>query len=271
VSFFFDTRILLIECNNKLHIKLIKKLIKKKYWKIIIFTSKIENLNKFLAFKEQIDTYFVKKPKILSIINHLCLYALLTIANYCLYVKNLTQSIYDDLIKLDYLDSKIKIEEKVNIYKKILIIPFYNGDRSNSKFISVLDFYKFNLEQINKIYKKKYTYKEIEEDIKLILKKIKIKKFIYLEKLKDDLLLKLAIKRHVKDRFVSLLLILLFMGVYLRRILIPKKIKFTKIHQFMKKFTFYKIHRKALKIKLKYSSTSYLNFIMILFKNALQR
>ena len=255
MNFFFDRRILAIECNNKVHIKLIKKIIKKKSEKILIFTSKIENLNEFLAFKKQVDIYFVKKSEILSIINYLCLYALLTIPNYCLYVKNLTQSIYDDLIKLKY---KEKVEEEVNIYKKILIIPFYHKfrNRGNNKFTSVLDFYKFNLKQINKIYKKNFTYKEIEENIKLILKTIKIKKFIYFKGLKDDLLLKLAIKRYLNNRFVSLLFLLALF-------IMPRRIKFiinlkdkllkktNKMH--MNRFAFYRGYK------------------MILLKNALQR
>ena len=219
MNFFFDKFVLAIECNNKLHIKLIKKIIKTKSGKILIFTSKIENLNKFLAFKKQVDIYFVKKSEILSIINYLCLYALLTIPDYCLYVKNLTQSICDDLIKLKF---KEKVETEVNIYKKILIIPFYQifSNQGNNKFISVFDFYKSNLKKINKIYKKNFTFKEIEENIKLILKIIKIKKFIYFKHLKDDLLLKLAIKQYI-GRFASLLFLI---ALYV----MPRRINFIK-------------------------------------------
>lgn len=255
MNFFFDRRILAIECNNKLHVKLIKKIIKKKSGKVIIFTSKIENLNKFLAFKNQVDIYFVKKLEILSIINYLCLYALLTIPNYCLYVKNLTQSIYNDLIKLNY---KEKIEDKVNIYKKILIIPFYHKfrNRGDNKFLSILDFYEFNLQQINKIYKKNFTYKEIKKNIKLILKTIKIKKFIYFEGLKDDLLLKLAIKRYIKNRFVTLLLLL---GLFI----MPRNIKFiTNLKN--------KLFKRTITMNMN-RFAFYNSYKMILLKNVLQR
>ena len=222
MNFFFDKRILAIECNNKLHLKLIIKLIKKKNDKVLIFTNKIEYLDKFLDFKKKVDIYLVKKSEILSIINYLCLYALITIPDYCLYVKNLTQNIYDDLIKLKY---KEKIENKVNIYKNILVIPFYQkfSNQGNNKFISVHDFYKTNLEKINKIYKKKFTYKEIEENIILILKIIKIKKFIYFKKLNDDLLLNLAVKKYMSK--VSSLLFLLALYLMPRKITLIRTLK----------------------------------------------
>jgi len=219
VDFFFDKCILAIECNNKLHITLIKKIIKKKIGKVLIFTNRIEYLKIFLKFKKQVDVYYIEKSEILSIINYLCLYALLTIPEYCLYVKNLTQRICDNLIKLKY---KEKIERKVNIYKKILVIPFYQkfSNQGNNKFISVFDFYKINLKKINKIYKKNFTFKEIEENIKLIIKVIKIKKFIFFDRLKDDLLLKLAIKRYMnKISSLFFLLALYFM---------PKRVNFIK-------------------------------------------
>lgn len=254
MNFFFDKRILAIECNNKLHVKLIKKVIKKKSGKILIFTSRIENLNKLLAFKKQIDIYFVKKSEILSIINFLCLYALLTIPDYCLYVKNLTQSICDDLIKFKY---KEKVEKELNIYKKILIIPFYQkfSNQGNNKFISVFDFYKFNLKKINKIYKKNFTFKEIEENIKLILKIIKIKKFIYFTDLKDDLLLKLAVKRYL-GRFTSLLFLLALH-------LMPRRINFIRYlkDKFFKATNIMHMNRFAV----------YSSYKAILLKNALQR
>ena len=254
MNFFFDKRILAIECNNKLHIKLIKKIIKKNSGKILIFTNKIENLNKFLAFKKQVDIYFVKKSEILSIINYLCLYALLTIPDYCLYVKNLTKSICDDLIKLKY---KEKVEKEVNIYKKILIIPFYQkfSNQGNNKFISVFDFYKSNLKKINKIYKKNFTFKEIEENIKLILKIIKIKKFIYFEQLKDDLLLNLAIKRYM-GIFSSLLFLLALL-------LMPRRINWIK--NFKDKFF------KATNITHMNRFAVYSSYKVILLKNAFQR
>ena len=66
MDFFFDKRILAIECKNKSHIKLIKKIIKKKVGKILIFSNRAEYLNKFLDYKKQADIYFVKKSEILS-------------------------------------------------------------------------------------------------------------------------------------------------------------------------------------------------------------
>lgn len=254
MNFFFDKRILAIECDNKLHVKLIKKIIKKNIGKILIFTSKIENLNKFLAFKKKVDTYFVKKSEILPIINYLCLYALLTIPDYCLYIKNLTRSIYDDLIKLKF---KKEVEKEVSIYKKILIIPFYQrfSNQGNNKFISVFDFYKFNLKKINKIYKKNFTFNEIEENIRLILKKIKIKKFIYFAQLKDDLLLNLAIKRYM-GRFFSLLFLI---ALYI----MPRRINFIKNlkDKFFKATNTIHMNRFAV----------YSSYKAILLKNALQR
>jgi hypothetical protein len=220
VNFFLNKYILAIECSNKLHIRLIKKIIKKKIGKVLIFTNRIEYLNKFSNFKKQADIYYVKRKEILSIINYLCLYALLTIPNYCFYVKNLTQSIYVDLLKF----KNKKSEEKVNIYNKILIIPFYQKfPDNNNKFFSVFDFYKINLKKINKIYKKNYTLKEIEENIKLILKIIKIKKFIYFKRLEDDLLLKLAVKRYMSK--ISSLLFLLALYFMPRRINLIKSFK----------------------------------------------
>ena len=254
MDFFFDKQILAIQCNNKLHVTLIKKIIKTKRSKILIFTNRIEYLNKFLDFKKQVDIYFVSKSEILSIINYLCLYALLTIPDYCLYVKNLTQSICDDLIKLKY---KKEVEKEVRIYKKILIIPFYQkfSNQGNNKFISVLDFYKFNLKKINKIYKKNFTFKEIEENIKLILKIIKIKKFIYFKKLKDDLLLNLAIKRYM-GRFTSLLF-LIALYVMPRRINLIKNLK----DKFFKATNTMHMNRFAV----------YSSYKVILLKNVFQR
>ena len=254
MDFFFDKRILAIQCNNQLHIKLIKKIIKKESGKILIFTNRIEYLNKFLDFKKQVDIYFVKKSEILSIINYLCLYALLTIPEYCLYVKNLTQNVYNDLKKLKY---KEKAEKELNIYKKILFIPFYQkfNNQGNNKFTSVYHFYKTNLKKINKIYKKKFTLKEIKDNIKLILKTIKIKKFIYFKELDDDLLLKLAIQRYM-SRVSSLLF---FLALYL----MPKKINFIRTI----KDKFFKI-----------TNTMHMNrfavyggYKTILLKNALQK
>jgi hypothetical protein len=260
VNFFFDKCILAVECNNKLHITLIKKIIKKKIGKVLIFTNRIEYLNIFVKFKKQVDIYYIEKSEILSIINYLCLYALLTIPDYCLYVKNLTQKICDNLIKLKY---KEKIEKEVDIYKKILVIPFYVkfSNQGNNKFISVFDFYKINLKKINKIYKKNFTFKEIEENIKLIIKVIKIKKFIYFNGLKDDLLLKLAVKRYM-NKITSLffLLALYFMP---RRVKFIKNLKdkFLKITntEYVNRFAIY--HRFAV----------YQDYKIILLKNVTQR
>ena len=222
MDFFFDKRILAIECKNKSHIKLIKKIIKKKVGKILIFSNRAEYLNKFLDYKKQADIYFVKKSEILSIINYLCLYALLTIPEHCLYIKNLTQNIYDDLIKLKY---KKTLEKEVNIYKKILVIPFYQkfSNQGNNKFLSIQDFYKTNLKKINNLYKKKYTYKEIEENIESILKTIKIKKYIYFKKINDDLLLNLAVKRYMGK--ISSLLFLLALYLMPRKINLIRGLK----------------------------------------------
>jgi hypothetical protein len=254
VNFFFDKCILAIECNNKLHITLIKKIIKKEIGKVLIFTNRIEYLKIFLKFKKQVDVYYIEKSEILSIINYLCLYALLTIPDYCLYVKNLTQKISDNLIKLKY---KEKIEREVNIYKKILVIPFYQkfSNQGNNKFISVFDFYKINLKKINKIYKKNFTIKEIEENIKLIIKVIKIKKFIYFNKLKDDLLLKLAIKRYM-NKITSLLFLL---ALYL----MPRRVNFIK--NFKDKF--FKVTNTEHMNKF----AVYADYKIILLKNATQR
>lgn len=253
MNFFLNKYILAIECSNKLHIRLIKKIIKRKIGKVLIFTNRIEYLNKFSNFKKQADIYYVKRKEILSIINYLCLYALLTIPNYCLYVKNLTQSIYVDLLKF----KNNKSVEKVNIYNKILVIPFYQkfSNQGNNKFISVFDFYKINLKKINKIYKKNFTFKEIEENIKLIIKVIKIKKFIYFNGLKDDLLLKLAVKRYM-NKITSLffLLALYFMP---RRVNFIKNLK----NKFFKMTNTVHMNRFAI----------YQDYKIILLKNVTQR
>lgn len=222
MDFFFNKRILAIECKNKSQIKLIKKIIKKKVGKILIFSNRAEYLNKFLDYKKKADIYFVKKSEILSIINHLCLYALLTVPEYCLYIKNLTQNVYDDLIKSKYKET---LEKEVNIYKNILVIPFYQkfSNQGNNKFFSIQDFYKTNLKKINNIYKKKYTYKEIKENIESILKTIKIKKYIYFEKINDDLLLNLAIKKYMSK--ISSLLFLLALYFMPRKIKLIRSLK----------------------------------------------
>jgi len=194
-----DRYIIGLKCNNELNFKLIKKLlIKNKECKIIIFTNIIYYYNKILKIKgEETDIYFDKKFKIITILNYLCLYSLIKVTEYFLYVENISNNIYKHIIKKTYFFALR--DRKIKIYNKILVVPFYKrfSKKEHNKYFSLDDFYKENLDHIKKIYKKKIDYKEIKKNIEFILKKIKIRKYIYYKDLRDDLLLKYAINKYL--------------------------------------------------------------------------
>lgn len=194
-----DRYIISLKCNNKLNFKLIKKLlIKNKECKIIIFTNRIYYYNKILKIKgEETDIYFDENFKIITILNYLCLYSLIEVTEYFLYVENISNNIYKHIIKKKYFFALR--DRKIKIYNKILVIPFYKrfSKKEHNQYFSLDDFYKENLNHIKKIYKKKIDYKEIKKDIEFILKKIKIRKYIYYKDLRDDLLLKYAVNQYL--------------------------------------------------------------------------
>ena len=204
-----DRYIIGLKCNNELNFKLIKKLLRKnKEYKIIIFTNKISYYNKILKIKgKETDLYFDKNFKIITILNYLCLYSLITLAEYFLYVENISNNIYKDIIKKTY--SFALRNRKIKIYNKTLVIPFYKkfSKKEHNQYFSLDDFYKENLNHINKIYKKEINYKIIKKDIEFILKKIKIRKYIYYKNLKDDLLLKYAVNKYL-GKFEAILFLI---------------------------------------------------------------
>ena len=251
-----DRYIIGLKCNNELNFKLIKKLlIKNKDCKIIIFTNKIYYYNKILKIKgEGIDIYFDKNFKIITILNYLCLYSLITVAEYFLYVENISNNIYEHIIKKSYF---LALRNwKLKIYNKILVIPFYKrfSKKERNQYFTLDSFYKENLNHINKIYKKKIDYKEIKKDIEFIIKKIKIRKYIYYKDLRDDLLLKYAVSKYL-GKLESIF--------FLISHLIPRN----------KKFLTY-LRKKILKIKWKtnlYSFSNFPDFKKTLLENVLQK